>query len=493
MTTTTNDNLTSQRSPTVELLILALPIIGMMVSRMAMGFIDFVMVSQLGTVAQAAITPASVFVFGLACAGLGIAQSAQTFISQADGRGEQREAGPYAWQTLYIAAISGLLAWPAVATTPIWYGWIARAADHDPTMAAMEIEYAQTALWSVPLAVLSVGLNGFFFGIQKPAVALIAMVISLVVNTVGNYLLIYGKFGFPEMGIRGAAVATVIGWGVRGGILAAAMLLRRYDERYNTRRSMAWSSARLAGLLRVGIPTSVQWLIDMGSWIVFLAVIMPPYGVTATAASNVALQYMHMSFMPAIGVGIALCSQVGFAIGERDQEKAVSRTRLAMRMTGIYMGSVGLLFVLAGRPLMGLMSEDQAVIDAGVYVLIGAAVFQVFDAMCITYINALRGAGDTRIPAVITGLCCWSIFVGGGVVMRAALPQLGVIGPWVACTTYIIVLGLLLRWRWRAGNWRRIRLFDGKTQSQTPTEDPGDSESVPEPLDQPVSATAGTE
>ena len=90
-------------------------------------------------------------------------------------------------------------------------------------------------------------------------------------------------------------------------------------------------------------------------------------------------------------------------------------------------------------------------------------------------------------------LCCWVIFIGGGKLVAVALPQAGLLGPWAMCAAHIIVVGLLLRWRWRAGNWRRIRLFDGKTQSQTPTEDPGDSESVPEPLDQPVSATAGTE
>jgi len=451
--------------PTLDLLRLALPIVVMMTSRMLMGFIDFWMVKYLGTTAQAAISPAVMLVFTVACLGLGVANSVQTFVAQADGRGEQRRCGAYAWQTLYVAAVAALAIWPLAATTPHWYGWLARSAQHDPTMAALEIEYTRIALWSVPLGVLSMGFNAFFLGIQRPRIAVIAVLVSLVVNAVGDYLLIFGKLGLPALGIAGAAIATVIGWAVRAGILAAALLLPEFDQRYNTRRALAASAEKLWGMLRVGGPTAVQWLVDIGSWLVFLAVIMPPYGVNATAASNIGLQCMHLAFMPAIGIGIALCSQVGFAIGEGSPEKALSRTRLAMRLTGGYMGAIGLLFVLGGYPLMWLFNQEPAVIAAGRWVLLGAAVFQVFDAMSITYMNALRGAGDTRWPAVAVFGCCWVIFVGGGLLVSRLARGFGLMGPWIMCAAYIITLGLLLRWRWRSGHWQRIRLFRDRTDS----------------------------
>ncbi|MBU0638232.1 MAG: MATE family efflux transporter [Planctomycetes bacterium] len=454
------------QSPTIELLYLAGPIILMMVSRMLMGFIDFVMVSELGTVAQAAISPATIFVFGLACLGMGVAQAVQTFVSQTDGRGEPEQAGSYGWQTLYIAGLCGLITWPVAQTTPIWYGWVAQFANHAPEMARLEIEYTQIALWSVPASVVSVGLNGFFMGVQRPRVTLLAMVASLVVNAVGNYALIFGHFGFPELGIAGAAIATVIGWLTRAAVLAGAMLLPRYDRRYNTRRSFAFSARKFVGLLRVGGPTSIQWLVDIGSWTAFLAFIMPGLGLSATAASNVGLQYMHLSFMPAVGLGLALCSQVGFAIGEGRPDVAVQRTRVALGLTAGYMGAIGVLFLVAGRPLMGLLSDDPAVIDLGVSVLIWAAVFQAFDAMSITYMNALRGAGDTRWPAVMIGITCWGVFIGGGYLMARLVPQWGLNGPWMMCTTYIILLGCLLAGRWRGDRWRRIRLF-GDTDSGT--------------------------
>jgi MATE family multidrug resistance protein len=336
-------------------------------------------------------------------------------------------------------------------------------------MLALEIEYTRIAMWWVPFGVLSMGLDGFFLGIQRPRITLTAVLASLVVNATGNYLLIFGKFGFPELGIAGAAIATVIGWGVRAGVLTIAILRPEFDRRYNTRHGFAWQPEKMGGLLWVGGPTALQWLIDIGAWLVFLSIIMPSFSVHAAAASNVGLQYMHLSFMPAIGIGIALCSQVGFAIGEQRPEVAVAKARVAMRLTGIYMGAIGLLFVVAGRPLMSLLSKDPSVIDAGVWVLIGAAIFQVFDAMCITYTNALRGAGDTRWPAVAFFLCCWVIFIGGGKLVAEVFPHLGLRGPWAMCALYIIVLGLLLRWRWRHGPWREIRLF-GESEQPTTTE-----------------------
>ena len=457
------------RGPTAQLLVLALPIMAMTVSRMLMGFIDFVMVSQLGTTAQAAISPCTMLVFTIACLGMGIAHSAQTFVSQADGRGEPHRAGGYAWQSLYFAGIAALIAWPVAVTTPHWYGVIGRLGSHTDGMLALEIEYTRIAMWWVPLGVLSMGLDGFFMGIQRPRVTLIAVLASLVTNAVGNYALIFGHLGFPEMGMAGAAIATVVGWGVRAAILVLAILAPDMHSRYNTRRSLAWSPENMRGMFRVGGPTALQWLVDIGAWLVFLAVIMPSYGVEVAAASNAGLQFMHLSFMPALGIGIALCSQVGFAIGAGKPEEAVAKSKIAMRLTGIYMGAIGLLFVFGGRWLIWLVNKDPAVIDAGVWVLIGAAIFQIFDAMCITYTNALRGAGDTRWPAAAFLVCCWVIFIGGGKLVAWLAPGLGLIGPWAMCALYIVVLGLLLRYRWYGGHWRKIRLFDAELdQSRHP-------------------------
>jgi len=453
--------------PTRDLLILSMPIIGMMVTRLAMTFIDVLMVSRLGTDALAAISPATMLVFAIGCLGMGIAHGVQTFVSQADGRGEPAQAGAYAWQSFYIAAVTALLTVPLALTVERWFGWLARLGGHSAVVTAMEISYIRVALWCVAPSVVCIGLNAFFNGLQKPRITLIASVAGLLVNAGGNWLLIFGNLGFPRWEIAGAAVATVAGWFVRGAVLLAALLMRSYDERYHTRRSYGFSWEKTRGLIRIGAPTAVQWLVDIGSWVAFLVLIMPPFGTDVMAATNAGLQLMHLSFMPPLGIGIALCSQVGFAIGEGRPDRAVLRTRVAFRVIVVFMGLAAVLFIGLPKMLIGVFTDDAAVLEAGLGIVRWIAVFQVFDAMCITFMNALRGAGDTRWPAVMVFLMCWVVFVGGGYTAAHLLPQWGLHGPWSMCTLYIAGLGVALAWRWRAGAWRKIRLFDsGKSAAE---------------------------
>jgi MATE family multidrug resistance protein len=290
-------------------------------------------------------------------------------------------------------------------------------------------------------------------------VPLVASLISLAFNVGGNWLLIYGNWGCPKMGIAGAAVATTASWGVRAVITSAYLFAPKIAETYGTRRSMAFCWKKFAGIWRIGGPTAVQWLVDIGAWVVFLAVIIPPYGEVAMAASNVAMQYMHLSFMPAIGIGMALCSQVGFAIGEKRPERAYRKARVAFQVCGFYMGAIGLLFLVGGGWIMRLFTDDPQVIAVGRVVLIWAAIFQVFDAMCISYMNALRGAGDTKWPAAMVAFCCWVVFIGGGVACAKLFPELGLSAPWMFCTLYVSILGVALWWRWKAGAWQKIELF----------------------------------
>ncbi len=440
-------------------MILAVPMICMSLSRMLMGFIDFVMVSWLGTEAQAAVSPASLLIFALSCFGMGAVQSVQTFVSQADGRGEPERAGAYAWQSLFMAGLWTILTLPIVLTTATWFRAFGLWAQHPSGVLEMEIEYLVIALWSVAPAIACAGLDGFYNGIRRPAIPLVGVIVSLVVNGVGNYVLILGEWGFPKMGIAGAALATVIGWMARFVILLVPLFWPSIDARYHTWRGVRLKREQFVSMVRLGVPIAMQWLLDIGAWVVFLHVIMPPYGAATLAASNIALQYMHLSFMPAIGVGMAMLTQVGNAIGAGNPDEAVFRMKVARRVIISYMLVMGAVFILLGRPLTAVFNADAAVIAAGIPILIWAGLFQPFDGMCITYSFALRGAGDSHVPAALFGICCWGIFIGGGWLLMWLAPHWGFNAPWAMCAAYIIVLGPLLWWRFSTNRWRAIQLF----------------------------------
>lgn len=460
----------THRNPTIELLVLAAPLILMMLSRLAMQLIDFWMVSWLGTEAQAAIGPATIFAFMLSCIGMGVASAVQTYVAQADGRGTPAEGGAYTWQSLYVAVLMGVVAIPIGVYTPEWFGVIARFGEHSEAVTQLEIDYLSVALHIVAPATICAGLQGFFNGIQKPRIGLYAVIISTLVNAQANCVLMFGMWGFPEMGIAGAAWGTVIGWSVRALLLCAAMFLPEFAQ-YDAVHGLGFCWKKIKGLIYVGAPASIQWLVEIGSWAVFNVIVMPRFGEVAMAGANIAVQIMHVTFMPAIGLGMALTSQVGFAIGEKNIDKAMQRVRIAAWVMGSYMVGMGVLILLMRPQLIMIFNTDLSVIAAGSTILIWVAIFQLGDALAITHMTALRGAGDTRVPAAVMATVAW-LFQGIGAWLVAYYaPGLGVSGPWLMCTLYILTLGAYLTWRWYRGPWQEIKLFkDDGAETPQPTE-----------------------
>ena len=194
-----------------------------------------------------------------------------------------------------------------------------------PDVQALQISFCRIAFWSMPLGIACGAFESFFNGIQKPSVALKAIIAALGCVIVGNYLLIFGKFGFPRLGIAGAAVATVVGWAVRLTILASVYLSQTFRERFHTHTAWKLDLHKLRAIIGIGGPTAVQWVLDIGAWFLFMSQILQGLGTETLAASNTAIQYMHVAFMPAIGVGIALCSLVGQSIGRGDLRTSCGR------------------------------------------------------------------------------------------------------------------------------------------------------------------------
>jgi MATE family multidrug resistance protein len=438
-----------------RLLTLAAPTVGAKLSHMALGFTDFVVVSWMGTDATAAISPGTLAVFILLCLGMGSVTSVQTFAAQALGRGEPARAAAYVWQAFYVGAGFLVLTVPLVMLQRVFWGWV----EHPPAVQEMEIAYCEVAFWSMGLAVMCVGLEGFFNGIQRPGVELASILVAIVFNAIADYALVFGKLGCPRMGIAGAAVATVMAWGIRVGMMLAVFLSHRVNERFQTRRAWRLDRERLMDIVRMGGPIGVQWFLDVGSWFVFLTLMMARFSTAALAAANIALQLMHLSFMPAVGLGVAVNSLVGHAIGAGRPEEARRHARAGLMVMMSYMTGAGVVYWLGRYWLMRLMSDDPAVIAAGAGILVWAAVFQAFDAMAINYIFALRGAGDTRWPSVLVVFHSWVTFILGGQVVMWLAPGMGIHGPWMMCTLYIILVGLGMWRRWRRGAWAQIRLF----------------------------------
>ncbi len=438
------------------LLLLALPIIAAMVSRTVMSFVDFIMVSQLGTEAQAAIMPAGVVLFTLICFGMGTLSIIGAMVSQSLGRGELDECSAYAWQGLYLSLIGGVLVLPAWLVAEPFFAWV----GHEERVQQMEVAYVQIGLLSVGPAMAGVALSSFFNGVHRPWVGFWSAVICNLFNVLANYALIFGNFGFPAMGIAGAAWATVLASALQMLMLLGWMLRGRYQAMFHSRRTWRFSWRRCRRILRFGSPAGAQFIVELLAWTVFTLWLIGRFGTEQLAAHNIAFRFLELSFMPAIGLGTALTAAVGRSIGEGDYALARSQVRWALAMAMGYMGLIALSYVLLGTQMASLLSDNEQVILWASRILLLCAVFQVFDAMGITFIHALRGAGDSLVPALVMIGLTVVVCLGGGVAFILLLPHWGSLGPWTAATVYVTLVGLCMGARYRHGAWQRIELLE---------------------------------
>lgn len=495
-----------ERRPIVEMLIIAAPSIVTMTSYTVMQFADGKMVSE--------ITPAdSVYVAAQGNGGmavwlalslaLGAMGVINTFVSQNLGQGTPQRGSAYGWTALWMSLIWAVVLIPYALMLPAMF----RSMGHPARLVELETQYAQINVMGAFFVLASRGIAHFFYGLHKPSVIMVSALAANVANVGLNALLIYGTDGPPDwvpfggqiqalaetlglqpLGVAGAAIGTVSGSALELVIPLVVFLGPRMNRKYQTRAAWRPSAAHFRDVVRLGWPAGVMFINEMLCWAYLMAVMLPAGGAakaglaelppeqlaaavdqaktTANTAGWIALRYMHLSFMPAVGMSIAVTAIVGKYMGMGRPDLAAKRAWLGMRITVAYMGLCALTFVLFREQLVDVFVSDElhatdpagarALLRVGAGVMIAAAVFQVFDAIAITTSGALRGAGDTVWPGVVTVIVSWLCIVGVGHVLLAFVPELGSLGPWIGASAYIISLGVLFLGRFIAGRWKTI-------------------------------------
>ena len=421
-----------------------------------MQFVDRIMVSRLGTAALAAVLPAGFTAYIPAACVMGVFTGVGTFVSQCHGRGQKKECTSYFWQAVYMGVAFSLavlaICWPLAPA-------IFRSFGHEPEVVALEVIYFRIMLYSNIAVVFVWAGTQFFMGIHRPILTMYASLIAQVVNIIANYILIFGKLGFPKMGIAGAAWGTFIGIVVGGGIRMSTFLTGDLRKNYESRTMFRPDFDKMVGLIKVGFPAGMELALSTGLWGAILFWLVGRFGSADQAATSAALACTNLSIMPIEGIRTALTAAVGKSIGAGKERTVVKQTQVCLRIALIYMGLVGLSFLVSGQTLMRLWTNDDKVIQTGTTILIFAAVYQLFYASRTVYSGALRGAGDTLWLAVASGLGAVVVLGLGGFVIIKLFPGFGSLGPWAAATLSIIAVGLANRIRFKSNKWKQIDLF----------------------------------
>lgn len=441
--------------PTIgTLLRLALPVIVARSSQVIVGVSDAVMVAGLGETALAATTTGALNSMSILILPMGITFIVSSFSSQLFGKGDLAGARRYGVYGLLLAAFTQLL---CVAAIPLIEP-IMNQLSYAPDVRRLIVAYLQVRLLSGGAAIGLEALSNYYGGLGKTSYGMYANVAAMVLNVLGNYALIGGRFGMPAMGVTGAALASTIStWVAFIGFLAAFSL----GGRGTKAGVISWTE--IARLLRFGVPSGLNWFFEFSAFNVFVNVVVVGLGTTALAAMMAVMQINSVSFMPAFGIASAGAILVGQAIGAGQKDDVPRIVRMTFQTAAAWQGIVGLSYLLLPRLLFSPFAQDEVssaeLLRIGARMLMLSAAWQLFDAAAGTLSEALRAAGDTAFTLWARTINAWVLFVPGSYLTVRHFGG-GEIGAVVWLVVYLGVLAGLLWWRFRTGAWRKLELTE---------------------------------
>ena len=458
-----------------EIIILAVPVIIGNTSRVLMSLVDMAMVGRLGAEGLAATGMGSMLVWTLITFSIGLRTGTQTVASRRLGQKKLSQCGTAMHNGLLMAIIYGVPATIfgytlADTIVPFFLGGKA---------GKLCIEY--TTITSVGILFTSVGFifQGFYTGIEKTKLHMKVTVTSNLINVYLNAGLIFGSeklkstlsdvFGmdlgllaqlwgwtsFPEMGIKGAALATVIAsaWTVIHYFFY--LFKREIVNKYNV-FSFSLNISMIKRQLQLALPLGIQEIIITGGWAVFYKII-GIIGVVELAATQIVFQIMHASFMPAMGLGQACATLVSKYMGEKQIDKAETSIVEGVRWSELIMGSVGLVFIIFPLAIVPLFTNDPNIVRLSIVGLRIVGVLQFFDAVGITLWFALTGAGNTLFPAIVESTLLWGLALPVSYFLGVKM-QVGHLAAWAALSIHIVLFAVAITWKVSRGSWKEIEV-----------------------------------
>lgn len=443
-----------------DVLRVGMPLVASMASATITMFTDRVFLGHYSLEALAASMTASTMNFQFIAFFSGLATYVNVFIAQYTGARQPYQVGPALWQGVWFSLLAAvcmvLLALPAEA--------IFAFGGHDPAVQVLEVEYYRILCYASGFNILTVTLGEFYTGRGLTRPVMVVNMIGAAVNIPLDYMLINGVGPFPELGIRGAGIATGVAWALTAVIFALMVFRRRNEEQYGVLSGWHWNPAKFKRLLVYGLPSGCEFFFDVFAFAFFI-LLVGRLGNVQLAATNMVLSVNHFSFMPMVGLHIAAQTLVGQAIGAGRPDDAAEATRSVLHLNvgwALVMMSIYLLFPDAlsamFRPTSFTPEQYAPVREAGRILLVIVAVYTLFDAVVFSYFGALKGAGDIRYTLKVMSLS--SVFIMAlGTYLILEVFHLGLYAAWGAMLAHIGTLMFFSWRRFRQGQWRSMSVI----------------------------------
>lgn len=432
-------------------LVLGLPLIGSNVAQMLVHVTDTVMLGWYGVPELAAGVLATGVFFFMFLLGNGFAMAVLGRVSAALGAGDETQMRRETRMGLWLSLIFGLVALPVF----WWSGAILRALGQDPVLSQMAQEYLRMNWLGLPASLVVAVLKSYLAAQERTRVVLWITLLAVGLNAALNWALIFGNWGAPEMGLRGAAISSVLVALISAG-LAALYAARGPGLAHVELFARFWRPDWPAffAVARMGLPIGFATVFEAGMFQAS-ALMMGWIGVVELAAHGIALELASLTFMVHMGLSHAATVRTGRALGRRDAPglrvgavaAVIWSLAFAVLTVGVFLGLPG---ALVGLFLDRSAEQAPAILALGVKLLAVAALFQMFDSLQVMAMGLLRGVHDTRVPMWIAGGSYW--LVGIPISYLLAFPAgLGAVGLWLGLVAGLAVAALALMARF----WRR--------------------------------------
>ncbi len=454
-----------------ELLTIALPLIAGTGAWSIQHFLDRMFLSWHSPEAVAAAMPAGLLAFTIGCTFIGTAGYVGTFTAQYLGAGLPRQCGSSLWQGIYVALAGGVVHLLFVPFAGTIFSFI----GHGPIIEKYQQVYFIMLSFGGFFVIASAAMAGFLSGIGRTWPIMWTNIAVTTINLFLDWILIFGNWGFPELGVAGAGLSTFIAM-VSGTIIYSLILVRpHYRRRYDTIKGWRFEKPLFSALIRYGFPSGLQFLIDTSGFTLFIFFV-GRLGTEALASTTIAFNISTLAFMPMIGIGIAVSVLVARRLGENRPDLARRSTWSAFHLTMGYMATISLFYFIRPEIFIfpfakGAAPENFTEISAACATLLKfVAVYSLFDTMNIIFSSALKGAGDTHyIMRVTLALSVMLLIIPSW----AAISFLswGLYGLWTIASLYIATTGCFFLVRFLGGTWESMRVI-GEVPIVVPTTAP---------------------
>ncbi|RTZ73586.1 MAG: hypothetical protein DSY99_02710, partial [Candidatus Neomarinimicrobiota bacterium] len=404
------------------------------------------MVGRLGAHALAATGMGSMVVWTAISFAIGLRTATQTVSSRRLGQKRYHECG--------VALRNGQLLAMVFAVPVSIIGFfnadrIISLVLDEPTIVNLAVDYVSVAFLSVVFATSGFVFQGFFTGVERTKIHMQVTIASNMLNVYLNAGMIYGTEGvgkffndlglsklgllwtwvdFPALGVRGAAIATVIS----SAFMMACYFIMLFKKEINTRFNVFSPHLDIPTLVRqikLTLPQGIQEVVTMTGYVIFYKIV-GIIGVIELAATEIVFTILQTSFMPAAGIGQACATLVGKYLGEKSPDKAETSIHESARWSLLVMGSVGIVFIVFPETIIQLFTNEYAVANIGVTGLRLAGLVQFVDAIGMTLWFALSGAGNTLFPSLVESFLVWCFFLPGSYFFGVVFGY-GFLAPWI--------------------------------------------------------------